>query len=392
ASAAKPATPAATPEPAAPEPAAAAVTNNALLPRGVMHAWPKDAPGPVHVAIDGLLLTLASTGGGEDAPAVPHLTVRAPNGASGELVGEGGSSSVAATFGAGHFEERRPAQDVILTTYTGGAHCCVEIKVLSLSGGKWRAVDVGTFDGEPLDTFPRDIDGDGVSEIEVYDNRFLYAFTAYAFSMAPPQFWVVRDGEAVDVSAEPRFRKEFEAYLPDAKAGCQEHNNGACAAYLAAAARAGRFAEAWKTVSASYDSKDDWGLPSVCLDAQKPGRACPKNREFTFTDFPSALKWFVIDTGYLTADAMKWPEGQGPSFDCAKVHDVNLTLVCVTPELAAADRALSAAYAAASGSGSAGLRRSQRAWLAARDKAAPDAGVLQRLYEQRIAELNALAR
>jgi uncharacterized protein len=88
-------------------------------------------------------------------------------------------------------------------------------------------------------------------------------------------------------------------------------------------------------------------------------------------------------------------ERANPSFNCRYARSVSERMVCGDPELAAADRRLARAYdrAVAAGVPARGLRAEQDDWLSIRDDAArhsPDA--VASVYEQRIRELNALAR
>ena len=87
------------------------------------------------------------------------------------------------------------------TKSTAGARCPVSEQVAD------RVLSLPMMDGDPDTGFPRDIDGDGMADIRRADDSFLYAFTSYAGSWAPPRLWNLRDGALVDVSAEPRYAK-----------------------------------------------------------------------------------------------------------------------------------------------------------------------------------------
>lgn len=91
--------------------------------------------------------------------------------------------------------------DVILDLFTGGAHCCVESEIVALSdsGAGIRRVEHGWGDpGYHL----TDIDGDGVGEFLTGDDRFAYAFAAYAFSALPIQILSFRGDRFRDVTSE----------------------------------------------------------------------------------------------------------------------------------------------------------------------------------------------
>jgi uncharacterized protein len=108
----------------------------------------------------------------------------------------------------------------------------------------------------------------------------------------------------------------------------------------------------------------------------------------TFSNFPAALAWFLVDAGYpyWNADAAAADPTRSPSFDCRKVRSVNLRLVCATPELSVADRALADAYERLMSvySDPQQLLIEQRAWILSRNNGPPDIDILNTLYVERI--------
>jgi hypothetical protein len=191
---------------------------------------------------------------------------------------------------------------VVISGYTGGAHCCDHVIAVQPTATGFRTVDLGQWNGG-MPGFPKDLSGDGIADFRFVDNRFLYAFTSYAESFAPPLVMNIRGGKAVDVSAEPAFRFLFADYLPEARRGCvspapQGSPNGACAAYAAAAARLGQFLWGWPVVLKSYDRKAKWDWPTGCRGAAPAGQ-CPQGRQITYPSYPQALRAFLKRTGYL---------------------------------------------------------------------------------------------
>jgi hypothetical protein len=88
--------------------------------------------------------------------------------------------------------------DVLLDLFTGGAHCCVESELVALAAdGSVRRFQHGWGDaGYRLS----DLDGDGLAEFVSADDRFAYAFTAYAFSALPLQVLSFRGDRFTDVT------------------------------------------------------------------------------------------------------------------------------------------------------------------------------------------------
>ena len=192
------------------------------------------------------------------------------------------------------------APSVVMTSFSGGAHCCTEVQVATPSALGWTVSHLGSFDNEPLMNAPRDLDGDGTPDLVIYDSRFAYAFDSYAGSVQPMRIYAVRRGVVVEVSREPRFRKALTVDMAEAAKGCREHVNGACAAYVADAARLGRLPEAWAVMLKSYN-RELAEFPNKTCDGRIAYGDCPKGHAGTIKDFPTALKLFVTQMGYLPA-------------------------------------------------------------------------------------------
>jgi hypothetical protein len=172
---------------------------------------------------------------------------------------------------------------VMWQAYTGGAHCCFNIQLILPDGPERGVVSLGNFDMEMMTEIPADVDGDGRTDFVLRDNDFLYAFASFAGSFAPPQIWNVEGGRAVNVSAAPRYRALFAEAVAETRPICLDprggdDRNGACAAFVAAAARLGDFEEAWRAMLGGYDRRED---------AHPDG------------PFPQRLRAFLVAHGYL---------------------------------------------------------------------------------------------
>lgn len=197
-----------------------------------------------------------------------------------------------------------PYPEVIISHYTGGAHCCNKVEVISSdsTGNQWRSLDLGTFDGGPHPL--ADVDGDGRSEFVDVDNRFLYQFSSYAGSAPPVQVWQLNNGKFVDVSQQPQFRRLHEEQAEQMLKALQEtpprspDSNGLLAGYAATQAILGQFPEAWKLVESRYEPSE-WGLEE-CLGAYDDQGRC-KGQEVRYKNFPEALRAFLQRNGYLPA-------------------------------------------------------------------------------------------
>jgi hypothetical protein len=89
--------------------------------------------------------------------------------------------------------------EVLLALYTGGAHCCTYSLVWryrpDLAGYGRTAHQWGNAGFRLVD-----LEGDGIPEFRSADDRFSYAFTAYAFSFEPIQVWRYRRGVFTDAT------------------------------------------------------------------------------------------------------------------------------------------------------------------------------------------------
>jgi subtilisin-like proprotein convertase family protein len=89
--------------------------------------------------------------------------------------------------------------EVLFDLFTGGAHCCSAVLVLRYDPAartyRSKVLGFGNY-GYRL----ADLDDDGLLELSAFDERFLYTFTAYVFSVAPPRITQYRQGKLVDVT------------------------------------------------------------------------------------------------------------------------------------------------------------------------------------------------
>ena len=98
-----------------------------------------------------------------------------------------------------------PYPEIVFSTFTGGAHCCNDVRIVTCSkdGAKWSTVDAGSYDGFIKGV--EDADFDGVFEIVRTDNAFLYAFSSYAGSFGPQQVRKLKTGKLVEATFEKGF-------------------------------------------------------------------------------------------------------------------------------------------------------------------------------------------
>jgi len=310
-----------------------------------------------------------------------HVRITAPDGAVLDHRTSAGSWSNL-SFMVVQMEAADPTRQLILADYSGGAHCCTTVTVLERRDGLWNRSELGSWDGD-TPAVPQDLDKDGRKEMVFVDQAFLYAFASYAESAAPPVIKQVRQGKISTLSTAPAFRPVFAAYLEDVRADCLAGSNGACAAFVATAARLGQLDIAWATMLNAYDQASEWDLPKACRIRTR--ETCPAEAELTFATYPEALQWFLGENGYASPTYIEPLNAAGPSFECGAARSPGERVVCTTSALAIQDRMLAVAYTRASALSRdrSSLKTSQRAFLAARNAQA-DPAVLAALYGDRI--------
>jgi hypothetical protein len=277
--------------------AALALAAAIALKPGSIVEWDETKNGPKTTYVGGgLTLEVSARSQGEDRIAALRLSGQGVGPT--ELKGEPGLSRAYLRFGVGKVDPASAVSGVLFMDFSGGAHCCTHVILLDHVQGAWRRIDLDTWDGEALNDFPKDEDGDGRPDLLFFDNAFLYAFASYAESWAPRLVKNVVGGKVADVSSSGRYRALYQAQLKEMRPECAKHNNGACAAFVAVAARLGRVDEAWGFMLNNYDRRSEWELPAACRRPTGGGQ-CPKGAEVKFSSYPEALRWFLGENGYM---------------------------------------------------------------------------------------------
>jgi len=185
--------------------------------------------------------------------------------------------------------------EVLVDLYSGGAHCCTYTLVYGYEAK--RKVYRKLFHSWGNTGYSlRDLDRDERPELVSADDRFAYAFTAYAYSIDPIQVWSYRAGKLADVTR--RFpavvRRDaarlWRGYLKARKEKGADVR-GLLAAYLAEQVLLGEGAGAWERLQEALTREEL--APPAGAGVGPTGRAYLK-----------ALRAFLVKNGYLSpADA-----------------------------------------------------------------------------------------
>jgi serine protease Do len=189
---------------------------------------------------------------------------------------------------------------VIITNFSGGAHCCTDTTILAREQGSaaWAAIKGTTLDGSGY--WFEDVDGDGGQELLSVDNAFNYAFGSYADSNAPIKIARLSGGKLEDVSEEPEMHSRLLQDLAGMEFSAKLRpelwqSNGFLAGWVAAKIRLGQGDAAWAKFMANYDKQDNFG-PQTCETGQKVDN-CPSD-QLKAIPIPKALAEFLRDNGY----------------------------------------------------------------------------------------------
>lgn len=104
-----------------------------------------------------------------------------------------------------------PFPQVIATHFSGGVHCCTEMRIVTLAGDRWRVINVGGFDGDGPSVL--DLNGDGSAELVSKDGSFNYAFASYAESYGPPKILRLTGAHVENVTRFPEFQRPIRQIL-----------------------------------------------------------------------------------------------------------------------------------------------------------------------------------
>ncbi len=193
--------------------------------------------------------------------------------------------------------------EVVVEFYSGGAHCCESIDVLEEIPGRpghWQTVNLGWHDGGERP--PKDLDGDGLTEIVTTDESFLYAYGSYAESYAPPVIMGVRQGRQVDLTRRPSMRsflrreeKRIRRFMRDQWRGRgRPVPAGILAGYVALKILLGEGPEGWRFMLANLDPATP---PTAACPLDESSVECPV--PLLQLDFPAALALHLRTMDYV---------------------------------------------------------------------------------------------
>ena len=97
--------------------------------------------------------------------------------------------------------------DLVVETYSGGAHCCFGTQVFSLRPAT-AALILKKPESNAGGTF-EDLNADGVSEFVTYDDSFAYQYCPYAAGVVVKVIMAYDPGQNQYIPASPRFLEQY---------------------------------------------------------------------------------------------------------------------------------------------------------------------------------------
>lgn len=194
--------------------------------------------------------------------------------------------------------------EVIVRNFSGGAHCCTNTTIHRWDGNGFKDIETGHLDGAGAQL--EDFNNDGYAEVVIPHQAFLYRFGSYAESFPPMTIFTYRDGELVDTTHQfpDQIREQAEtirSVFLRIRAEDGYISNSLLASYVAQQAVLNdNFLDAWQFMLNNHSSEDVWGL-DIYEDGEKVG---------AYPDFPTALRMFLTETGYLDPDGQPRDRGE----------------------------------------------------------------------------------
>jgi hypothetical protein len=195
--------------------------------------------------------------------------------------------------------------EVLLSTFSGGMHCCYGTEVYRFDNGRWRLIP-SSLGADGVAPRAEDIDKDGQAEILELDGTFFYSFTSYAGSYALQSVYQLVGSKFVDVTKQPEFWRANVFKSKDVREACaQRDSNGFWGPYVASETMKGRGRVAWQKMLTCYDELFSWGLcqPGAWENIEpvlEDFGPVPEGAEchVKFRQYPIALYNFLTGTKY----------------------------------------------------------------------------------------------
>lgn len=189
-------------------------------------------------------------------------------------------------------EKYNPYPYIIFQTYSGGAHCCTSFYIYTWLDGQFVETSIEDLNGGG--GIFQDLKGNNSLQFVTNDNSFLYAFSSYAGSYPPSLIYDLKKGQLIENTRNyPDYLRETANNMLSAFKEGKENGyeiNGVLAGYVAQKILLNEYEEAWQFMLENYDRTENNGLAIYDANYNQIGK---------YPDFPTALKAFLQERGYL---------------------------------------------------------------------------------------------
>jgi len=215
---------------------------------------------------------------------------------------------------------------VVVTAFSGGAHCCTHTKIATADrSGRWHVVDAAGLDGD-LGYRYWDFNGDGADELVTIDHSFLNAYDCYACSFSPTMILKLEGRKLRNVTTGANYRRFLRDELKRMEGDAEWGSNGFLGGWVAQKSLVGEIDDAWEKMLASYDHGSDWDMD--CDFAKNPD-ACRAAKPAL--SFPEALWIHLACNGYPTPNPERFPGIKRTDKDSCKPKFPYLGLILTVP-------------------------------------------------------------
>lgn len=260
------------------------------LEPGAFHFWSRADGNPQTFLIGKVRLTITT----EPEVSNTRIRIEAPGLRTRTLEYD---AALGLSFAVGRLDMARRGPQVVVVRRNSGFSCCVALDLATPVGGGWRSRELGRWSDVGVGDRLTDHDGDGSPEFAATDMDYYQQFHAYGRWSSPEKILQIRNGKLVDISKRRAFAARYSRRMEQARKGCvADHDNSSCAAFVAIAARQGRFAWAWKIMLKNYDREQPWSARCV---KRRGKERCSNDPSDWRQDFPAALREGLEHTGYL---------------------------------------------------------------------------------------------
>lgn len=257
---------------------------------GEFHFWSRDHGNPQTILVGKVRLTITA----EPEVSSTFIRMEAPGLRPRTFEYD---AVVGLSVAVGRLDMARPGPQVIVLRRDSGFSCCVAMDLATPVGGRWSSKEMGRWSDVGAGERLRDRDGDGSPEFTATDMDYYYEFVSYGRWSSPDEVMQIHNGKLVDVSNRKAFAPTFKWEMDRRRENCvNDHDNSECAAFVALAARMGRFDWAWRIMLKSYNREQPWSARCV---KRRGKERCSDDPSDWRSDFPAALREGLEHAGYL---------------------------------------------------------------------------------------------